>query len=55
MLGSYTLVIRNANTNRILRKVQYTDRYYSGNAMMDECFYWKQHYREKGIQVTTDW
>ena len=55
MLGSYTLVIRNANTNRILRKVQYTDRYYSGNAMMDECFYWKRFYGKKDIPVTTDW
>jgi hypothetical protein len=55
MLGHYTLIIRNAKTNRILKKVDYTDRYHSGNAMMDECFYWKQHYRDKGIQVTTDW
>ncbi len=55
MLGHYTLIIRNAKTDRILKKVDYTDRYYSGHAMMDECFYWKQHYRDKGIQVTTDW
>jgi hypothetical protein len=55
MLGSYTLIIRNAKTNRLLRKVEYNDRYYSGHAMMEESASWRQFYRDKGIQVTTGW
>jgi hypothetical protein len=55
MLGHYTLIIRNAKSNRIVKKVECNNRYYSGNAMMDEAFFWRQVYREKGIQVTTEW
>lgn len=55
MIGTYTLIIRNAKTNQILQKVDYNDCYYSGNAMMDECYAWKVHYRKKGITVTTEW
>lgn len=50
---NYTLTIRNAKTNRRLRTIEYKN--HSGHAMMDECFYWRQHYRKKGIQVTTEW
>lgn len=53
-LGNYILIIRNEN-GRIVKKVDYTDRYYSGHAMMDEAFFWKQHYRNKGKIVTTEW
>ena len=49
----YTLTIRNAKTNRILRKIEYKG--YSGNAMMDECFYWRQEYRKKGIEIIMNW
>lgn len=54
MLGHYTLIIRNEK-NRIIRKIEYNDRYYSGSAMMDESFYWKQVYRKKGMVVTVEW
>ena len=50
---NYTLTIRNAKTRRRLRVIEYKN--HSGNAMMDECFYWRQHYRAKGIQITTEW
>ena len=50
---NYTLIIRNAKSNRIIKKIEYPG--YSGHAMMDEVFAWKQHYREKGIEITTDW
>lgn len=50
---NYTLIIRNAKTNRILKRKEYPG--YSGHAMMDECFAWKQFYREKGIEITTEW
>ena len=50
---NYTLTIRNTKTNRVIKKIEYTN--HSGHAMMDECFYWKQHYRAKGIEITTKW
>ena len=50
---NYTLIIRSAKTNRRLRKIEYKN--HSGHAMMDEVFFWKQHYRDKGIQITTEW
>ena len=50
---NYILTIRNAKTRRRLRVIEYKN--HSGHAMMDECFYWRQHYRAKGIQITTDW
>jgi len=50
---NYTLTIRNAKTNKVLRKIEYKD--YSGHAMMDECFYWRQHYRKKGMEIINEW
>lgn len=50
---NYTLTIRNAKTNRIIKKIEYPG--HSGHAMMDECFFWKQHYRDKGITIITEW
>lgn len=50
---NYTLIIRNAKTGRCLRKIEY--RGYSGHAMMDECRYWRQHYRAKGVDILTEW
>ena len=48
-----TLTIRNAKTNRVLRKIEYKG--YSGHAMMDECFSWRQYYRDKGIEIINEW
>ena len=50
---NYTLTIRNAKTNRVIRKIEY--RGHSGHAMMDECFYWRQYYRNKGIEIINEW
>ena len=50
---NYTLTIRNAKTNRVLRKIEYKG--YSGHAMMDECFFWRQYYRDKGIEIINEW
>lgn len=50
---NYTLTIRNAKTNRVIKRKEYPG--YSGHAMMDEAFWAKQHYREKGIEIITEW
>jgi hypothetical protein len=49
----YTLIIRNAETNEILQTIEYKG--YSGTAMMDECFSWRQYYLERGIEIINEW
>ena len=50
---NYTLTIRNDRTRRRLRVIEYKN--HSGHAMMYKCYYRRQHYRKKGIQLTTEW
>ena len=52
MSGHYTLIIRNEK-KRIIQKIEYNDRYYSGTAMMDFVRGWKIHYKDKNY--TFEW
>lgn len=49
--GHFIITIRNENA-KIIKKIPYTDRYYSGYAMADEEYFWKKHYQGRGKNVS---